>query len=143
MKYRSSQSKASLFLIELLIVIAFFSVSSVVCIRLFVHAHIVSMESRNLSHAVIAAQGAAESFKAAAGEPQAIARLIGGHLEAGNTVVAYYDKNWAPVSEFNGDGFKLSVSLYDEEHLLTAEIEVNKAADESGIYSLYAKHLIR
>ena len=61
----SSGSKTSLFLIELIITIFFFSVASVVCVRLFLYSHRMSTEAYDRTHAVAIAQSAAESFLAA------------------------------------------------------------------------------
>ena len=58
----SSGSKTSLFLIELIITIFFFSVASVVCVRLFLYSHRMSTEAYDRTHAVAIAQSAAESF---------------------------------------------------------------------------------
>ena len=69
-------SKASLFLIELIITIFFFSLAGVVCMRLFIYAHSVSEDSVNTTQAVRVAQNAAESFMAAQGDSAAFERLL-------------------------------------------------------------------
>ena len=58
-------SRSSLFLLELIISIFFFSIAAAVCIRLYVGAHRVSLRSQQTSAAVSFAQGAAECFLAA------------------------------------------------------------------------------
>lgn len=59
MKHRS---KSSLFLIELIVVILFFALSSTVCIQLFVKAHLLGNKTEDLNICVQQAQNYAEVF---------------------------------------------------------------------------------
>ena len=56
-------SKSELFLMELIFSILFFSIASAVCVTLFVHARLTSIESTQLTTATLQAQSAAETFK--------------------------------------------------------------------------------
>lgn len=56
------KSKAALFLMELLIVLLFFSVACAVCLQLFFHAHKTNRNSSDLSNANILFTNAAEDF---------------------------------------------------------------------------------
>ena len=71
-----SHSKSSLFLIELIVSLCFFSLASVVCVRLFVYAHKVSTESRRETLAIQMSQNAAECFIAADGDEEEFRRLF-------------------------------------------------------------------
>ena len=71
-----TNSKSSLFLIELIVTLCFFSLASVVCVRLFVYAHKVSTESRRETLAIQISQNAAECFIAADGDPEEFRRLF-------------------------------------------------------------------
>lgn len=71
-----SGSRSSLFLVELIITIFFFSLAGTVCVRLFLYAHKISSDSKVLTKAVSIAQNAAESFLAADGDPQQFAELL-------------------------------------------------------------------
>ena len=75
MKYRSG-SKTSLFLIELIITIFFFSLASVVCIRLYLKAHQLSLRTSDQTHAVHMAADAAECFIAAHGDADTFRDLL-------------------------------------------------------------------
>lgn len=61
-------SKSSLFLMELIIVILFFSLSSAVCVRLFFNAHMLEKETIAMTHAEIAMQDCAELVSSANGD---------------------------------------------------------------------------
>ena len=52
--------RSSLFLLELILVIFFFSLASAVCIQLFVKAHLTEQETKALNHAIPLAESAAE-----------------------------------------------------------------------------------
>lgn len=67
MKSERSASKAGLFLIELIIAIAFFAVASAICVQLFVKAYLISARSSDISVASGIAQNEAEAFKADSG----------------------------------------------------------------------------
>lgn len=72
----NTHSKSSLFLIELIVSLCFFSLASVVCVRLFVYAHKVSTESRRETLAIQMSQNAAECFIAADGDEEEFRRLF-------------------------------------------------------------------
>ena len=55
--------RSSLFLMELIIAILFFSLASTVCVRIFVKSHTLEQESIQLNHAVLAASSVAEIFR--------------------------------------------------------------------------------
>lgn len=56
------KSKSALFLMELIIVIFFFALTSAVCLQVFVKAHVVSERTKNMNEAVLWADNASEIF---------------------------------------------------------------------------------
>ena len=56
---------SSLFLMELILAILFFSVASAVCVQFFVKSHLLNLESKALTHAVNECSGAAEIISTA------------------------------------------------------------------------------
>lgn len=56
------KSKSALFLMELIIVIFFFALTSAVCLQVFVKAHSVSENTKDLNEAILWADNAAEIF---------------------------------------------------------------------------------
>ena len=65
-------SRASLFLMELMISILFFSLSSAVCIQLFVKAHTINEKTEDKSNAILIAQDISEYFHHADGDKEQI-----------------------------------------------------------------------
>ena len=69
-------SRSGLFLLELIIAILFFAVTSAVCVNLFVQAHLTSAESSKLTAAAREVQSAAELVKAADGDLEKLAAQL-------------------------------------------------------------------
>ncbi len=56
------KSKSALFLMELIIVIFFFTLTSAVCLRVFVKAHETAVETGSMNYAILWAENASEAF---------------------------------------------------------------------------------
>lgn len=69
-------SRSSLFLMELIMAILFFSLTSAVCIRLFVRAHTISQDTINQNHAMAQAQSLAEAWLAAEGDASGLTAFL-------------------------------------------------------------------
>lgn len=93
MTQRSSRS--ALFLMELIFSILFFALASAVCVQLFVKAHLLSVNTEELNHALTSAQSAASCLQAKQGDPAATLSLLGAQ---GNADALYYDANWQPCA---------------------------------------------
>ncbi len=59
---KNKSSKSGLFLMEMILSVLFFSLSSAVCIQLFVKSHLISQQSVDLNRAVEYCQNVAEAF---------------------------------------------------------------------------------
>ena len=64
MKVKNRPRSSSLFLMELILAILFFSVASAVCVQIFVKSHLISRQSEELSQAVTLCTNSAEAFAA-------------------------------------------------------------------------------
>ncbi len=69
-------SRSSLFLMELIMAILFFSLTSAVCIRLFVRAHTISQDTINQNNALTQAQNLAETWLATEGDMSELTALL-------------------------------------------------------------------
>lgn len=135
-------SRSGLVLIEMIIAIAFFSVSSAVCISLFVQSHLVSAQTRNLNRAVSAAQSAAECFKAADGDIGAAAGLLSAVGTDGGFTL-YYDREWNRTGSEDWS-YRLEMEAMSPAPLAQAEISVLKRDGESDeqIFSIEVKKYV-
>jgi Tfp pilus assembly protein FimT len=116
---RRISSGYGLTLFELVIVIGFFAVFAGVFVRLFLSAHETAQTSADESHAVLAAQDAAECFKSGA-QPQ-----------------LYYDDAWRPAQEA-GAAFCLQLETGASAGVETETITVSKAGG-GALYALTVK----
>ena len=96
----TGRSRAALFLIEKLIVIAVFALCAAACASIFVESFIMSNEAKDLNNALIVAKNGAERFKAY-DDLEEVARSLGGdYLSAWDkSVVVFYDENWRVTME--------------------------------------------
>jgi prepilin-type N-terminal cleavage/methylation domain-containing protein len=120
-------------LIELIVAVALFSVAAAICVRLFAGAKCISDEAAELSRSVVAAQSAAECFKASDGDCAETAQLCGGKT----TTVGFevnYDRNFEPCEE-NGK-YLLRADISEDDGVISCKITVYKAQTE--IYGITA-----
>lgn len=85
--------KATLFLMELVLVIFFFSICAAICVNIFGSAQTMADNSENVSRAAVEARSAASCFKAAEGDLEQTALLLNG-VETDDSVLVYFDNNW-------------------------------------------------
>lgn len=102
---QQTSRRSSLFLIELIIAIAFFSIAAVVCVQFFVKSHSLEVQSTELNHAVHLATTYAEDFR---------------HTDMSSAEI-YYDKDWNKCA--------ISESIYT----LTMVIDNSKSPLEANI----------
>ncbi len=97
--------KSSLFLMELIFCIFFFSLASAVCMRLFARAHILQSDTEALNHGVYLTQSAAEAFKSTGGDLAALSSFFPeGHLEETEAIfTVWYQEDWSPLSGENSE----------------------------------------
>ncbi len=129
----NNSSKTKLVLIELIIIILFFSIAGGVCVNIFAQARVLSMRSTELTNATLAAQTAAELIRGAEDE-QAVLEQSYQKKEGGFT--AFFDDGWAAVQDVNAK-YRMDIDMEESGGLLTAYISVNRSEDE--IYSVTVK----
>ncbi len=101
---KNTHSKTSLFLMEIIIVIMFFSLSSAVCLKLFVSAHLLAQRDHNLNHAIMWSQNFSEIFSGCNGKimmiknqyPEAFISQIT-DSETDGTIILYFDDKWEQI----------------------------------------------
>ncbi len=165
MKSTQLPRSSSLFLLELIFSILFFSVASAVCVRVFVRAHTLSHDARALQEAVTLCSNAAEVSGASSSAAQALSSLEALYPEAKTSVsdtnvrsdsnpVVYqlslgFDGNLVNFStEAPGQApvYLWTVSLYETEGLLHCDAAMTKpgAETDSGeIYQLQTVHYLQ
>ena len=113
-------SQSALFLMELILAAAFLSLSSVVCIRLYLYAHTLSAASLAKTQAVRESQNIGSSWLSSDGS---LADTLALYLETTNPVedrmvpeeadsfVLYYNSDWELLPSSQGAAFCMTVTL--------------------------------
>ena len=119
MKYQRHNNTSSLFLLELILAVLFFSVASALCIQIFTKAHLMSQDARDLNFAVNEVSSMAE------------------HMSDGTLqdAAAYYDSSYASCEKADAV-YVLTVHYEPEDTLLKAHISMDTIADNRNIYTL-------
>lgn len=137
-------SRSSLFLMEMIIAILFFSLASAVCIQLFARSHLLSCQTVNRNHAVIQAQNLAESYLSLEGDINAMQGLFSpSEQTAENTLSLAFDSSWNLCSSNDAASFRAELisTPAGENGIMEARITVyDVSAPESPIYTLSVMH---
>lgn len=152
---REGSSRSGLFLIEMILVILFFSLVTALCVRLFVSAHGTGSESRNLTQAVMVSGNLAEAFYATGGDKQALQQLFEEasfgmlpHNVSEEGMLLFFDEDWQMLpadSSPDSRHFVAELSTDDTGDVRTARIVVAHLKDAPGIWGspLYELEVMR
>ena len=158
---RNRARSSSLFLMELIIAILFFSASSAVCVQFFVKSHILSQNAQRLNHAVNECSGIAEIVSTSSGIDEAVDLITGLYPDAsvevssppspegteenvGKTSVSariYYNEAFIPCAEGEGR-YVLEAALWEQGRTLTVGMTM-MGEEEAPIYELTVKHYLQ
>ena len=119
MKYQRHNNISSLFLLELILAVLFFSVASALCIQIFTKAHLMSQDARDLNFAVNEVSSMAEQM------PD----------DSLQDAAAYYNSSYASCEKADAV-YVLTVHYEPEDTLLKAHISMDTIADNRNIYTL-------
>ena len=133
---KQHSSKSTLFLMELVVVIFFFSICAAICVNVFGSAQMMAKDSYNLSNAVMTARSAASCYKAADGDLAQTAALLDGVQDAAQCLV-YYDGQWQQTEEPVQDGFTVQIEAPKKRG--EAVIVVQDCKRDTAIFELPVK----
>ena len=134
-----TRSRTTLFLIEQLIVIAVFAICAAACARILVSAYFTARDTRDLSHAILAAENGVESFKATGGDLEKTMSVLGGipgTFNGNSAIIVYYNNQWN-VCGHSDAHYKLLLVTGEPENgsslLRPGDLSVEKMTGESII----------
>ena len=138
-----NKSKTSLFLMELIIAILFFSICAALCMQLFVQAHILGQKTKELNHAVAISQGFAETMRGTDGSIEAILEYYPNAVSDNESFFeVYYDDDFAPC-EYSEAKYVGDVTLSPNGAIQNMDIVIVRIDSYEEIYSLNAtKYMI-
>lgn len=121
------ESKSNLFLIELIIVILFFSIASSVCVQLFVKSHILSQNTENTNQAILWTQNISEVFYSQNGNFHSLKNFFHENSlsldnnmysnllkEYDDSLILYFDSDWLPANTLENTEYIL-FALYRQD----------------------------
>lgn len=141
---------SSLFLMELILAILFFSIASAVCVQFFVKSHLLSQDSNTLNHAANECASVAELLDTAETIDDCISLLnrsypdgaypgkSGSNESTEAEIAIYYDESFLPCSA-EATVYTLSLSMQRSGQMIIADMEFCNT-DSDRLYSLQTKH---
>lgn len=129
-----SSSRSSLFLIELIIAILFFSLGAAVCVQAFMKAHALTAQARDLSFASSTVSSAANVVKYTDGGLEDVQAYFPGAFADGEDVAVCYDADFAPCPP-DGAAYTLRIRTEAGQDGRTAHIQMD-GRDGASIYGL-------
>lgn len=143
MKYQRHNNTSSLFLLELILAVLFFSVASALCIQIFTKAHLMSQDARNLNFAVNEVSSMAEQISAGTLHSDTAASSGDTASDPSTQMpddslqdaAAYYNSSYASCEKADAV-YVLTVHYEPEDTLLKAHISMDTIADNRNIYTL-------
>ncbi|MBO4901445.1 MAG: hypothetical protein J5518_01440 [Lachnospiraceae bacterium] len=131
------KSKTALFLMELIIVILFFSIASAVCMQLFAKSHVISRQTKELNHAVAIAQSYAEVMRGTDGSMESILAAFPDAVAEDNYFEVFYDSDFN-VCDPASAAYVSDVTITPNGAIQNMEIRIVNLSDYSEIYTLTA-----
>ncbi|MBQ3897420.1 MAG: hypothetical protein II742_02860 [Clostridia bacterium] len=118
-----TRSKSSLFLMELIIVLMFFSLSAGICMKIFSSAKVKTNLSRDITNASFAAESLAECYKAQKLDGADLSAVYPYATDYNGVYTVYYDKDWTMAEEYQG-AYRATLKEHSEEYFSEAQIIV-------------------
>ena len=131
--------RSSLFLMELIIAILFFSLASTVCVRIFVKSHTLEEESIQLNHAVLAASSVAEIFRNQENPFEILEKQYPDGIKNENHYQFFYDEDWSLCNK-NEALYTVAADFTKDGSFESADIQV--VLSEQCIYDLSVKKYV-
>lgn len=145
MKRKPTANPSSLFLLELIFAILFFSVASAVCVQVFVKSHILNQEAQILTLASQKTRDAAELLASTDSLSESFTILKDSYsdccTEQKDSVTIFYDEDFSPCSA-HVSVYQLTVEIQEKSRLLCAHFTVS-SAEEPSIFELETKHYLQ
>lgn len=103
--------KAPLTLMELMVMIAVFSLCAALCLQAFVKSDRVSRRNEARDRAVALCQSAAEVIRHTGGDFSAAAQRLGATAETEDTLLLFYGADWQPSEAISPDVYPFGYTL--------------------------------
>ena len=140
---RNRANLSSLFLLELILAILFFSIASAVCVQFFVKSHLLSQDAQKLNNSVNEVSSMAELVQISS-DTQSAMDLIrteypDSEISHVSKISVYYDKDFLPCVKTE-TAYCLEIDFIQKDTMLDATLNMKEQKDGKSIYSLTVSH---
>lgn len=143
MTRRNRAKSSSLFLLELILAILFFSIASAVCVQFFVKSHLLSLKAKELNSSVTEVSSIAELINVSEDLAAAIEMIHSEYPTADvsdtNKLLVYYDKDFLPCDAKEAQ-YCLLASFIQDGTMLTGQLDMTDIKSGDSIYSFEVAH---
>ncbi|MBQ8326668.1 MAG: hypothetical protein IJX86_06310 [Lachnospiraceae bacterium] len=131
-------SKSSLFLIELIIVILFFSIAGAVCIQLFVKSYLLGKETEGLNVCVKHSQNFAEVFNGMGGDTEEFTAFFEDSLItiSDDSYSVYITEDDTFTTDMSQAAYRGDLLFSTENSIVTLNISFYQIKNNEEIYSI-------
>lgn len=136
-KYKAKNS--SLFLLELIIAILFFSICSAICVQLFVSSHLLTKRTTTLNMALNQATSAAETIKNSSDSAIALSTVFPTIRITTDQLRVYYNAKWSACEQKDAT-YCMMIDLSSTGSMETGSIKVVGLEENIQLYSLIVEH---
>lgn len=137
---KSTHSKSSLFLMEILLNIVLFSVLVIIGMQFFVHTHTLTNKTRQLHLAVNSCTNVASVFEAGDGTLENILKVYPYSVNMDNKIVIYLDKNFNDCKKGQAQYYITARLSADSTKQLPHLILHCRSTDQELLYELNVSH---
>ena len=138
---RTPAKRSSLFLLELIIAILFFSLTSAVCVQFFVRAHLISRQAQELNQALEKVSGCTEIFLAGDDFSDVFGDTVScrQHPDGTADYTLYYDDSWQLCTDTDA-AYELQIQITPDDRLLhgsftASRLETGSTGEDTVIYA--------
>lgn len=146
MTRRNRANLSSLFLMELILAILFFSIASAVCVQFFVKSHLLSEKAQELNISANEISSTAELILASKDLQSAADSISSVYPDAvvqnSSIIGVYYDKDFHPC-EKDDAVYCLNINFTQKNTMMDVVLTMNKQETGTIIYSLDFSHHIQ
>ena len=136
---KNKNANSSMFLLELIIAILFFSICSAICVQLFVSSHLLSKDASTLDMAVNQATSAAETIKNSSDSTAALSSVFPTIELTADQLTLYYNATWSACKKERAT-YCMTIDISNAESMETGNIKVFELETNTSLYSLVVKH---
>lgn len=131
---RHTHARSSLYLMEIMVNVFFFTIAVTLCLQLFFQAHKLAEGSSVLHRAVTTCSSIAEVYQSTRNTDEAFFAAYPDSIRLNQSILIYFDKNFTECSRYNAV-YRVSITFADTD-VPSADILFSRLSDEAEIYSL-------